>query len=591
MGSKHDLSLSGPGPVKAVTESQICLFCHTPHNANPAAPLWSHTLSSQTYTLYTAETLQGTTGQPDGTSKLCLSCHDGTVALGSLGNPAFRTIAMSGTAPDGTMPAGTSDLGTDLANDHPVSIMVNLTDPEIVTPLAGDPVQLYANKVQCTSCHDPHDPQYGAVAGGPGKFLVKANDDGIYGSQLCLSCHNKAGWSSSAHRNATDLYNGRLGNLAVSRYACEACHRPHTAARPVWLREGSSEEGGCLVCHGSAGPGDNVSAIGTGSYGHQVDNYSNVHKPVGDGTGGTEPALLNNTHVECTDCHQPHRTQVQPGQGTRSMGTNQVDATHGQSLSGMKVRRVTYGTGAWVPPTFGLLSDVAYEYEVCLRCHSTGSAAFTAGSERGSLDVYFNPNNQAHHAVVAPGKIQKTQMNNTFVSGSGLTISSTIYCSDCHDPHSTNRWLLKQSSVADANGNRFVCYNCHRVDVYGPGARNASLGAWTDHAKAAHHNPSNFIPPAWWPTELRNFSCLWCHGDFGSTKDGSYEPGGIHGANRGSTTYSKVDSGIHFLNGVAIEWRDNGGTSRTCGDYWTGSVGCNHHDGTSPPSVNYTANW
>ncbi|VAX19401.1 Cytochrome c family protein, partial [hydrothermal vent metagenome] len=32
--TKHNLSVSGPGTVKASTETRVCVFCHTPHQAN-----------------------------------------------------------------------------------------------------------------------------------------------------------------------------------------------------------------------------------------------------------------------------------------------------------------------------------------------------------------------------------------------------------------------------------------------------------------------------------------------------------------------------------------------------------------------------
>jgi len=44
--------------------------------------LWNHQMSSVTnYIVYTSPTLKAVVGQPDGSSRLCLSCHDGTVAL------------------------------------------------------------------------------------------------------------------------------------------------------------------------------------------------------------------------------------------------------------------------------------------------------------------------------------------------------------------------------------------------------------------------------------------------------------------------------------------------------------------------------
>ena len=78
LSSKHNLSVSGPGPVRALSETQVCVFCHTPHNANPTAPLWNRQLSGQTYSPYASGSLQATVGQPNGYSRLCLSCHDGT---------------------------------------------------------------------------------------------------------------------------------------------------------------------------------------------------------------------------------------------------------------------------------------------------------------------------------------------------------------------------------------------------------------------------------------------------------------------------------------------------------------------------------
>ena len=71
--NKHNLSVSGPGPVKAVTLTEICVFCHTPHNAAPAVPLWNQALSSAAnYQPYASTTLKATVGLPTGSSKLCL---------------------------------------------------------------------------------------------------------------------------------------------------------------------------------------------------------------------------------------------------------------------------------------------------------------------------------------------------------------------------------------------------------------------------------------------------------------------------------------------------------------------------------------
>jgi hypothetical protein len=154
VGSAHDF--------KAETWSggQICIVCHTPHNASTTvtdAPLWNHAVTTTTFTLYSSPTLNATVGQPDGSSKLCLSCHDGTVAVNSFGG-------VTGT----TMLTGGALIGTSLANDHPISFTY---DAALVTadgglqPITSDSglggtisaKMLFSGKVQCSSCHDVHN--------------------------------------------------------------------------------------------------------------------------------------------------------------------------------------------------------------------------------------------------------------------------------------------------------------------------------------------------------------------------------------------------------------------------------------------------
>jgi hypothetical protein len=118
--TKHNLSVSGPGTVKAASETQICIFCHAPHNNAPSGQLWNRSPGTSVYTPYASSTSKATMGQPTGGSLLCLSCHDGTIALGQVLN---RATAISMTGGVTAMPAASaSKLGTDLSDDHPVSI-------------------------------------------------------------------------------------------------------------------------------------------------------------------------------------------------------------------------------------------------------------------------------------------------------------------------------------------------------------------------------------------------------------------------------------------------------------------------------------
>lgn len=179
-GSVHDFSAMG------WSGGQICLPCHTPHNADTTvagSPLWNHEVTVATYALYSSGTLDAAPGQPAGVSKLCLSCHDGTVALDSFGGNTGATYI-----------TGSDLIGTDLSNDHPISFTYNdalaTTDGELHPPsttdssLGGtiDDDMLFSGNLECASCHDVHD-KYPANP----SLLVITNA----GSALCLVCHDK----------------------------------------------------------------------------------------------------------------------------------------------------------------------------------------------------------------------------------------------------------------------------------------------------------------------------------------------------------------------------------------------------------------
>jgi len=199
--TKHNLSVNGPGTIRSSTETQNCIFCHAPHNSTPSAPLWNRRDPGSNYQPYSSSTAQAHAGQPNGSSLACLSCHDGTIALGDLINRS-ATVPMAGGVT--TLPAGTSNLGTDLSDDHPVPFTYTPTLPaqhggELIDPSAlTGKVRLDASgRMQCTTCHDPHN-------NSNGQFLVMANT----ASALCVTCHMKNGWNTRSHRLSNATQNG-----------------------------------------------------------------------------------------------------------------------------------------------------------------------------------------------------------------------------------------------------------------------------------------------------------------------------------------------------------------------------------------------
>lgn len=198
--TKHNLSNSATptrtfySTATATGTSEICVFCHTPHNASGTQPLWNRTVNNLGFTVY-GTTLAGTTASATVSSGtlLCFSCHDGFTALNTLSNyPGSSTsVTMNNNQ---TLLTGFAVLGKDLRNDHPVGIVYNegraslktitniATGQTTVRVLTASTLsgQNAVSQVECSSCHDPH------LDTNP-SFLRVSNAS----SALCIACHNK----------------------------------------------------------------------------------------------------------------------------------------------------------------------------------------------------------------------------------------------------------------------------------------------------------------------------------------------------------------------------------------------------------------
>lgn len=324
LATKHNLSASGPGPVKAVSETEVCVFCHTPHGGDSTggAPLWNRPTSTASYTPYYSISMDAAQppAAPGASSKLCLSCHDGTLAIGLVINVRGKgaNIAMDNAGPGGVMPDGsvagtgyTSNLGIDLSNDHPISFTYDATlagnDGELQSPpvvIGAKTVvanrafgvkptfPLESSQMQCATCHDPHfwdsnpnDPPLKFLRGM--RLQLAPPLGGVYIASsdiMCVACHdNDKGtqmWTNSAHANvnvATEEYTNPAADLLEFPYkttvwqaSCLGCHDTHTVpgSRHL-LREGtdspsipktggnSAMEQTCYQCHSLQG-GTNV---------------------------------------------------------------------------------------------------------------------------------------------------------------------------------------------------------------------------------------------------------------------------------------------------------------------------------------------
>ena len=229
-GSRHDFSLSGDGTNfgggvyelgnTGIPVEEICVFCHTPHNASSAGFLWNRTnLSSTAYNMYTSSTLTTAINMGiTGLSLMCMSCHDGItgIAVSTLINAPYsesgdQVKLVSGFDKIGQLykndalkPGWGANIGNlipgatvgkvgygtvaNLTDDHPVAFAWVTGIGGIIPPIdllrgswpTGAELKLFNGRMECSTCHDVHN-----SANQP--FLRMSNTN----SNMCLACHIK----------------------------------------------------------------------------------------------------------------------------------------------------------------------------------------------------------------------------------------------------------------------------------------------------------------------------------------------------------------------------------------------------------------
>jgi predicted CXXCH cytochrome family protein len=479
INTRHNLSVSGPGPIRALTETRICVFCHTPHNAAPLSPLWNKDLEPQVYTVYASPTLKaGPLPQPSGPTKLCLSCHDGTIAMGAVINPAGG-IAIAGS--DRLPPGNLSNFGLDLSGHHPVSFSYQsaLPNAELVSSPPPDLTYGGTDEIHCTTCHDPHKDTYG-------QFLAK---DNRY-SALCISCHQITGWSTSAHATSTASVVGILPRppktspnyTQLNEWGCEVCHTPHFAPTAEELLNFTDAPpapfscltGGCHTADPAAPPhagsvpvapaGSTISMLsprGAVDIARQTRKPSAHHEFVGASLralrvpGG--PARSGIRSVACADCHNPHLTSRGQAEAPYVSGT--LRGVSGVDRNGTEVRAARY------------------EYEICFKCHADNTPDVNYVPRVLTLTntrLEFDAVNPSYHPVVNTGKnLNVPSIPSEFEPN--MTPVRMIYCTTCHadddgssrGPHGSSfPPLLKQRyETADNTPESYehyaLCYQCH----------------------------------------------------------------------------------------------------------------------------------
>jgi len=468
----HDLSPGSKSPVTGARPGS-CSYCHAPHSGLASGrALWNQTLTKQVYTnLYTSPTYHQTGAQPvlGGDSNLCLSCHDGTVAVG-------QTIVSGQVTTSGSM--YTNDVfANNLQSSHPFSVVLPIKDaPNLVETLASkgltaDPtgaIKLIRGNIECTSCHNPHVQSKDLVAQ---NFLVKDSSSGA----MCLACHDPnrvvqgqtnplAGWGASIHATS----NATVQNLpytTLSANACFSCHTDHNAAGATELQRGVGDQV-CLNCHsGTAavtaaafnpfgrnavapapslvGPAKALPSLNVAAeyakIGHPLLTANaplQVQAPARRHSDATTVSPNTPDQSGCTNCHDPHAV------------------TSGAALTVAPALRAAQN-GIWgVSEKDGttIVRPAQYQFQTCLRCHGASTRKLTDSAKFGynparltsvtagmNVIPQFGVNAGSSHPVFHPRNSSLSQpsllpnMWNLNGATPGRAMGTQIFCTDCHN--------------------------------------------------------------------------------------------------------------------------------------------------------------
>jgi hypothetical protein len=273
------------------------------------------------------------------------------------------------------------------------------------------------------------------------------------------------------------------------------------------------EEGLCLECHDGA-PAPDVRGPFRRAFAHPIGT-SGRHDA---GEGGDASRFgTGNRHVECADCHNPHRglrdrvPPVPPAASNRLVGVSRVKVTNGTAGS-MPI--YTYAGPAE--------TGFAAEYEICFKCHSSWTTRPVGQSD---LALLLNPGNPSFHPVEQAGR-NRNIADAAFVNG--WAWDRLVYCSDCHGsddptvrgPHgSSYRHLLRKDYAATTARTPMaptdLCFDCHSWDTY------ANRGAGSSVLGASRFNPPRTGEGHAFHVGEQGYTCYVCHQSHGSTQRGA----------------------------------------------------------------------
>ena len=420
------------------------------------------------------------------------------------------------------------DVQNSADGSHPVRVPIpggDFRSPPAL-PLDGN------DQVACMTCHSPHFSDSGGANGGQGDgYLLREHINTI-----CLQCHTLADTQGGSHFDSLSgvLWpGGQYGSSfpahdEAKRGACINCHWPHgwpdndapaDDFPRLWVERYDIADNGsdpddaedlCFTCHDGNPATTNI----RGDFAKGTNGANIFHHPI------TDSQQTPGRSVECVDCHNPHKARPD----------NRLAGQSGIDLSGALV-----GEGTANPRDIN-------QQELCFKCHGDSFNSGRARTSNKRLDFNTGAANSGYHPVTQPGRNQSPNLAAQLRGG--LTTTSTIRCTDCHNsdatgatpgpvvdspaltqgPHgSVNATILRANFSQNFTGsgnwnnnNAALCFLCHDQNMLL--ARRFSDGARTNfYQQNGRDNLHNYHLT----DKAATNSCMSCHFDIHSNRTAS----------------------------------------------------------------------
>jgi len=484
----NDSTVELPGgverDVKAVSENQICVFCHTPHGKPSDAVgdrlfLWNRKTTDSGYTRYDSSSSDHVVGVLGQGSKMCLSCHDGTVApIGELavlnGEMDPAAISMMGSNVTGTgLLTGDTNLGVDLSNDHPVGFTYNATlattDGELIQPgfgLQGDEgahigVPVGRGLAQNNSIVS------GSSAAGSTPATTTSTDDtsGASPTSDAISVPLEAVVSGLGNKaDPTSL--ALVSQASEGSVECTTCHDPHIRAsdnsenikflrlhrfQQVLSTGGSfaiNSDINCLACHKKEDWATSVHAVSTADYDDTVAESREFQI-----IGAAQSTKV--WEASCLNCHAPHTDS-----GARWL-----------------LREATDGSGN---------SEIE---NTCFQCHTTDTSSVLKGTNTAKDIETANLLGGKHTASDFDSATNLHNITNADFQEEQANIKNNrhVTCSDCHNPHRIVKTTLNSGAISSSALHEHTDGVVHTNLI--PGALSGVSGVEPDFTNEPSFNP------------------------------------------------------------------------------------------------------